>query len=160
MNYLSRQPLHSGRCGALLQLMVFDCPISSTFPLPLSPHSRRCHIQQSCRTSHPLSLHFRSILFVSPTPTIPWHVLVQKSSPSRDCPFLRAPAAFNVPHYRSTCSDSLASTPYVAYTLILSHALAIRMVGTSSLNRSDRLWTVGDAYTPQFPPRIFCSPIS
>src|SRR6266849_4733530 len=64
MNHLSRQHSHSRRCGALLQLIVFDCPISSNFALPLSPHSRRCHIQQSCRTSHSLSLHLRSILFV------------------------------------------------------------------------------------------------
>jgi len=36
----------------------------------------------------------------------------------------------------------------VAYTLILSYALAIRMVGTFSLNLSDRPWMVSDAYTP------------
>jgi hypothetical protein len=157
-NRLSREPSHSGWCGALLQLIVFDCPISSTFALPLSPHSRRRHIQQSCRTSHSLSLHLRSILFVPHSlQSYPGtfssgnRVQVGTALSFRDCLFLRAPSAFNLPHYRSASSDSLASTPYVAYALILSYSPAIRMVGTSTLNRSDRPWMVSDAHTPPLP---------
>lgn len=85
--------------------------------------------------------------------TVPWHVLVQKSSPSRDSPFpsglpfllgsLRVQFATLPIH-----QQRISRTPYVAYALILFYSLAIRMVGTSSLNRSDRLWTVNDAYTP------------
>lgn len=103
-----------GSVGALLQLMVFDCPISSTSALPLSSHPRRCHIQQSRRTSHSLPLSFEKHSLRPPLLSYPSRFLSRnrvESSPSRDCPFLRAPSAFNLPHYRSTSSDSLAGTP-------------------------------------------------
>lgn len=117
MNHLSRQPSHSGRCGAFLQPMAFRCPISSTFSLPLSLHSRRRHIQQSCRTSRSLSLHLRSILFVhSQLQSYPGtfsfrnRVQVGTALSFRDCFFIRAPSASNLPRYRSTSSNSLAGT--------------------------------------------------
>jgi hypothetical protein len=56
---------------------------SSLPPFPPAPHS--------AILSHkpfPFSSFEKHYLRPSPTPIIPWHVLVQKSSPSRDCPFL------------------------------------------------------------------------
>ncbi|KAH9959481.1 hypothetical protein BC827DRAFT_507587 [Russula dissimulans] len=45
--------------------------------------------------------------------------------------------------------------------LLPSNTNPIMMVPTIAMNRSDRAWTVDDAYTPlPFPPWILCSPIS